>query len=147
MFYKDADCTGLLTFKYVGGIVCHVDLTKCQSTTLLALVVARHIDRGKGLGDGAGGRTSDKLAEIYGLMPGALFGALKPSAVPGYKASLQGEIENGIRKAAKENGVELEQPGLIEQPGYGRGYRLRMDIEVRGIDLDDFSDRVRRALE
>lgn len=143
--HPDADHTGTLTLGDGIGRPCEIALTKSHTTLLLALVLARIQDQRNGRCAMVGARTRDKLALIYGALPGAIFGRIDGQNLSGYKSRLNKMIRRRLAEHAEQEQVRLELPSLFARTRYGQGYCLGVGLELRGVDVEEMLERVRAA--
>ena len=143
--HPDADHTGTLTLDYGDGRPCEVALPKSFTMLLLALALARVLDRRDGRCAMVGCRMREKLARIYGALPGALFGHIEGQHLTGYKSRLLKLVRRRVAEHAVEVGAPLEVPRIFAPTSYGQGYCLDAELELRGVDVEEMLERLRLA--
>jgi hypothetical protein len=148
--HPDADHTGTLTLDDGSGRPCEVALPKSYTTLLLALALARIQDQRNGRCAMVGCRMREKLALIYGALPGAIFGRIDGQHLSGYKSRLIKLIKRSLAEytaAERVHGrqARIEMPPLFAETRYGQGYCLGFGLELRGVDVEEMLERVRSA--
>jgi hypothetical protein len=109
---------------------------------LLGLACVYRRDMRDGILDEPGACSLEKLARICSNLPTAQYKHVSPGALSGYKARLLALIRKTVREVSEQQRKTLlpPDPDLVVHDSWGTGYRLTVELEMRGIDLDALLD-------
>jgi hypothetical protein len=139
----DADHTGALCLDYPAEHACVViDLPKSFVGLLLGLALVRRRDQRKGILHNPGSCSLKKLAQVCSNIPTSQYGHVSEGALSGYKSRLLRRIRETLQEVSEQKRVTLSAPDphLAVNEGWAKGYRLTVELEIYGIDLDDLLD-------